>query len=283
MAKNTTPKKNTAPKASDKTTTKNVPATVEDKAPAKITAKTKFVKGSVEAECLKDIKARERKIDKAQRSLVGLWIAQGKELLEFMAITEVSQRLAAELTGVKRTMVNTYCTIASDPRMLNEDFQDQLEQFSQKELIKLSKLDDEEAFDKALETGEMPHAEKVEAKMGMTDVEAEDTEQPRWKTDMADIINNASDFYTAREAMLEYLAPEDEDDVEAEIEEAEEVEETTEEERLLTQAIQLTESDDVGEQATEMKLKKSVLKTALNDGIMSAATIKKLKAFIDAN
>jgi len=119
MAK-TTPKKTTPAKASAKTTTtKNVPATVADKAPAKINAKTKFTKGSVEAECVKEIKARERKIDKAQRSLVGLWIAQGKELLEFIAITEVSQRVAAELTVAKRKRVTNYCTIRCNPSLLH--------------------------------------------------------------------------------------------------------------------------------------------------------------------
>lgn len=275
MAKNTTPKKTTK-KSAAKAATANVPAKVEEVKVPKITAKTKFPKDSVENVTLKDIKARERKIDKAQRSLVALWIAQGKELNEFIAITGVSQRLAAELTGVKRTMVNTYCTIAADPRMLNEDFQDALEQFSQKELIALSKLDDEEAFDKALEDGELPKADKPHP---ITDVEAEPTEAPRWKTDMQDIIANSSDFYAAKEAMLTYLETDDEDDIEAIIEESGEL---NEEEQLLADAIAKCAFEDIGEQATDMKLKKSVLKTAINDGIMSATTVKKLTAYVAA-
>ena len=242
----------------------------------KITAKTKFAKDSVENEMVKDIKARERKIDKTGRSLVGLWLAQGKELNEFMAITEVSQRLAADLLGLKRSAVNAYSRMASNPLMLADESQEALEQFSQKELMQLAKLDDVEAFDKALEDGELPKTDKPHP---ITDVEAEPTAVPRWKTDMQDIIAGAADFYAAKEAMLAYLATDEDGDIEAEIEESGDL---TEDEQLLADAIAKCEAEGVAEQATEMGLKKSALKTAINDGIMSTTTIKKLNAFLAA-
>ncbi len=196
------------------TNTKNVPTVA-----VKITAKTKFQANSVEAVAVKDIKKREKKITTLGQSLVSLWIEQGKEINEFIAITEVSQRTASELLGVKRTALNTYCTIASDPRMLNEDFQEQLENFSQKDLIKLTKIDDEAIFDEALETGEIPKEDVI-------DVEVDESGDATpvdntWAKELHKIIDDADTLVDAKLALLDYLNPEES---EPETEDAEVVE-----------------------------------------------------------
>lgn len=288
-------KKDTVAKAPKNETPKNapVPATVEETpSPIKITGKTKFQKDSVEAEAVRDIKKREKKITTLGKSLVTLWIEQGKEILEFIAITEVSQRIASELLGVKRTSLNTYCTIASDPRMLNEDFQEALENFSQKDLIKLTKIDDEELFDQALEAGEIPKSEVIDVEVD-EDGDATPVVDDSWKADLIRIIENADTFLDAKLALTDLFnddEDEDESDDNGDGATPEAVEETEPEEvevepeglALVNEAIELSGEDDLAEQALAIGIKKSVLKKALAGEAISKTTINKLTDYVNS-
>lgn len=244
----------------------------------KITAKTKFQANSVEAVAVKDIKKREKKIIATGQSLVSLWIAQGKEILEFIAITEVSQRLAGELLGVKRTALNTYCTIASDPRMLNEDFQEQLENFSQKELIKLTKIDDEEAFDKALETGELPKHDVIDVEID-EDGEAEPVVDMAWKDDINKIIKRAKTIEGVEKSLTKYF-----NKLRAEAEPEDEPEKPVDPtySALIDEAIDLTGETDIAEQALAIGIKKSALVKAIETGTAPEKIINKLTTYVNS-
>jgi len=256
---------------------------VEPKAPVaiKITGKTKFEKDSVEAHLIKDVKGREKRIIKVGKSLVSLWLEQGKEINEFIAITEVSMRVASELLGVKRTALNTYCTIAKDPRMLNPEFTDQLENFTQKELIQLTKIDDEEAFDKALEDGALPAKEVVIDVEVDEDGNAEPEDDRTWAKELIEIINNSADLATAQDNIANYTPPV-EDEIDEIIEASgEDVEATPE--SILAEALEYTGTEDVGEQADELGIKKSVLKKVIVDpSSMSKDTLATLTEYVNS-
>ena len=241
----------------------------------KITAKTKFQANSVEAVAVKDIKKREKKIIATGQSLVSLWIAQGKEILEFIAITEVSQRLAGELLGVKRTALNTYCTIASDPRMLNEDFQEQLENFSQKELIKLTKIDDEEAFDKALETGELPKSDVIDVEVDEGG-NAEPVVDMAWKDDINKIINRAKTIEGVEKSLTKYF-----NKLRAEVESEPETP-TQDDSALIAEAVDLTGESDIAEQALAIGIKKSALVKAIETGSAPEKILNKLTTYVNS-
>jgi len=264
---------------SKKNETKNTPAVVEPKAPVaiKINGKTKFEKDSVEAGIIKDVKGREKRIIKVGKSLVSLWLEQGKEINEFIAITEVSMRVASELLGVKRTALNTYCTIAKDPRMLNPEFTDQLENFTQKELIQLTKLDDEEAFDKALEDGHLPKKEVVIDVEVDADGNAEPEADRTWAKELIEIIENSADLATAQDNIANYTPPAEAEDPEPEGE----TKATPAD--ILAEALEFAGTEDLGEQAEEFELKKSVLKKAIdNPSSMSAKTLKILTDYVNS-
>jgi len=245
----------------------------------KITAKTKFQANSVEAVAVKDIKKREKKIIATGQSLVSLWIAQGKEILEFIAITDVSQRLAGELLGVKRTALNTYCTIASDPRMLNEDFQEQLENFSQKDLIKLTKIDDEEIFDEALETGVIPKSDVIDVEVD-EDGEAEPVVDESWKDDITKIIKRAKSVAGVEKSLTKYF---NKLRAEAVVEEVPEPEAPTQDDSaLIAEAIELTGESDVAEQALAIGIKTKVLEKAIENGTASDKILAKITDYVNS-
>lgn len=240
----------------------------------------KFEKNSVEAETIRSVKQRQKKIDKAGVTLVGLWYEQGKELLELQSVLECSQRQLVEYTGLKRSALQAYMNIAQDPRLGEEDVIPKLANFTQKELVKLGQLDEDE-FNEAVDTGVLPatHVDATDTKPSKkTDrmpVEDTDIEPKQWQAELITFIMDAKDYESAKATLLAHFA---EDAVV--VEEEPEPETVDEDVDLLKAAIEATGEDTVEDQAEALGLKKGVLKTAIEDGVMSKATIKKLKAYI---
>ena len=246
----------------------------------KATTKTvvKFAKDSVEAVAIKDIKARQRKIENAGNTLVSLWYEQGKELTELQNILECSQNQLVKHTGLGRSAMKAYMGIAEDPRLGEEGIAKQLGAFNQKQLVQLGKLDEDE-FDKAIEDGALPSHKEPSNIKEPKEPKAKAKAEAKWATELKGLIDDANGNYDdAKEAILAYF----ELDVEVEEEEvAEEVADTSTEQALAEEAISLTEEDDLGEQALAIGIKKGVLKKALT-GDMSKVTHKKLTAYVNS-
>jgi len=244
---------------------------------AKSTKKTvakavKFAKDSVEAVTIKAIKARQKKIENAGNTLVGLWYEQGKELMELQSVLECSQNALVKHTGLGRSAMKAYMGIAEDPRLGEEGISKQLGQFNQKQLVQLGKLDEDE-FNDALETGALP-ANKEPSNIKEPKAKAE----AKWSLELKDLIDDAKgDYDTAKEAILAYF------ELDVEVEESEDVtdEHRSDEQVLAEEAVALTEETEIEAQAKELGIKKGVLKKALL-GDMSKTTFKKLTDYCNS-
>jgi len=164
--------------------------------------------------------------------------------------------------------------------MLNPEFTDQLENFTQKELIQLTKIDDEEAFDQALEDGHLPKKEVVIDVEVDADGNAEPEADRTWAKELIEIIENSADLATAQDNIANYTPP-------AEVEEVEDEPEAETPKGspadILAEALEFAGTEDLGEQAEELGLKKSVLKKAIaSPSTMSAKTLATLTDYVNS-
>ncbi len=102
------------------------------------------------------IQERELSINSIKTELIKQWIIQGEDLLKLQVQQQCSQNELTNLTGVSKGAVYNYIHISKD-RRLSEWLQGdhhggQLENFNQKQLLQLTKLDDS-AFETALQEG----------------------------------------------------------------------------------------------------------------------------------
>ena len=159
--------------------------------------------------------------------------------------------------------------------MLNPEFTDQLENFTQKELIQLTKIDDEDAFDKALEDGTLPAKEVVIDVEVDEDGNAEPEADRTWAKELIEIINNSADLATAQDNIANYTPPAQDPEPEGETKATPA--------DILAEALEFAGTEDLAEQAEEFELKKSVLKKAIDDpSSMSAKTLKTLTDYVNS-
>lgn len=116
-------------------------------------------------ELINSIQNRERNINSIKLEMMKQWQLQGQELLQLQMERDCSQNALTELTGISKASVYNYIHIAKDIRF-SELFKSdhhggQLEHFNQKQLVKLTKLNDED-FNKSIEFGAILLPEKVE-------------------------------------------------------------------------------------------------------------------------
>ena len=121
--------------------------------------KTQIIVPTVDVESktlLEEIEARENSIEHTQFMLIKLWISQGDDLMKLQEQESCSQNGLTALTGIKRSTIQVYIKLAKDIRMLAKlnsgHHGSQLEQFTQKQLLKLTKLSDD-AFEASLDAG----------------------------------------------------------------------------------------------------------------------------------
>ncbi len=107
---------------------------------------------------IKAIKKREQSIGNIKTELIKLWIVQGEDLLKLKTQQQCSQNELTKLTGVSKGAIYNYIRISKDKRISEwshgAHHGGQLENFNQKQLLQLTKLDDS-AFETALQAGKI--------------------------------------------------------------------------------------------------------------------------------
>ncbi len=99
---------------------------------------------------------RERKITSTKLEMIRLWISQGEDFKRLQDMGYSRNRLS-EMTGLSKGLVSNYLKLSRDKRLVNfvnttGHHGDHLEDMNQKQVLKLTKLDDK-AFYNAIETG----------------------------------------------------------------------------------------------------------------------------------
>ena len=237
----------------------------------------KFEKDSVEGITIRGIKSRQKKIDNAGITLVALWHAQGKELNELQMILECSARELEKHTGLKRTAINTYMNISQDPRLGEPETAKQLGQFTQKQLLTLATLDEDE-FNESVKTGNLPKSSTesaTPAKPTATTTEEKPEPTVEWKQELFDIVSGAVSIEDAEAKMSEYFGS----IVDVEVE-PETVDESNPDRALLIQALGATGENDITSQATELGVKPKALKKALDEGKITQTIIDKCNEYL---
>jgi len=247
----------------------------ENKKPAtkKVATKkpVKFAKDSVEAVSIREIKARQRKIDNAGITLVALWHAQGKELTALQLVLECSARELEKHTGLKRTAINTYMNISQDPRLGEPETAKQLGQFTQKQLLTLATLDEDE-FNDAVETGSLPKSHATPA----TPKATEDEPTVEWKQELFAIVSGAVSLDDAEAKLLAYFGS----IVEVEVEDVETLDEVNPDRALLMQALSATGETELEAQASELGIKPKALKKAIDEDKITQTIINKCTEYL---
>ena len=105
---------------------------------------------------IKTIQKRESSINNIKTEMIKHWISQGEDLLQLKVQQQCSQNDLTNLTGLSKGTVYNYIHIAKDKRVLEWLQSDhrggQLENFNQKQLLDLTKLDDI-AFETSINAG----------------------------------------------------------------------------------------------------------------------------------
>jgi len=125
---------------------------------------------------IQEIIKRDSKIKLSQQELVIQWIQQGLNMLKLYENHKCTQKNISERTGVSVGSVNKYITLASDIRLISFIFSDeynntgskQIERFNQKELIKLTTLNNVD-FNSTIESGKFPKSEKEDKSIKLSD------------------------------------------------------------------------------------------------------------------
>jgi len=118
-----------------------------------ITCNTNALRGLIES-----IKVREQNIDQLRIKMIEQYCIQGKELQKLQREKQCSKNALTELTGINKASVHNYISISNDSRISellesgNHGYQ--LETFNQKQLVKLSKLDDDN-FEQSIKAGRL--------------------------------------------------------------------------------------------------------------------------------
>jgi hypothetical protein len=151
-----------------------------------------------------------------------LWIEQGKELLELQAEQEAlgngrkngfGVRKLAELTGLNRGSVDYYLKLASDPRLTKVSTA--VDTFNQKQLVELTKLDDEH-FEKSVEVGKIVKPKKKEViqetevtEAEIVEVEEEEEEEETIKEKMMKLVAESFEDFKEIARELGYVKKEE--------------------------------------------------------------------------
>lgn len=111
---------------------------------------------------IEQIQQRDLKVQISQRELVKLWILQGVDMLRLHKDYNYTQESISEVTGLSQALVSIYITLANDKRLYsiitgNKEYQ--IERFNQKELKKLTTLNDID-FTETIQTGKFPKTPK---------------------------------------------------------------------------------------------------------------------------
>ena len=111
---------------------------------------------------IEQIQKRDLKVQISQRELVKLWILQGVDMLKLHKDHNYTQESISEVTGLSQALVSIYITLANDKRLYsiitgNKEYQ--IERFNQKELKKLTTLNDID-FTETIQTGKFPKTSK---------------------------------------------------------------------------------------------------------------------------
>ena len=112
------------------------------------------------------IQNREHAIHTKRIEMIKLWIDQGNDLLKLQTEQGCSQNALSEITEISRRAVQNYIHLSKDKR-LSEYLQQggyrgsQLEDFTQKQLVSLTKLDDD-AFEVSIQEGKIINTYKKE-------------------------------------------------------------------------------------------------------------------------
>ncbi len=105
---------------------------------------------------IKTIQKRELSINNIKTEMIKHWISQGEDLLQLQVQQQCSQNKLTNLTGVSKGSVYNYIHIAKDKRVLewlqSDHHGGQLENFNQKELLQLTKLNDS-SFETSINSG----------------------------------------------------------------------------------------------------------------------------------
>ena len=108
-------------------------------------------------ELIDRIQNRELYISNIRVEMIKQWSLQGQELQQLQIEHQCTQNALTKLTGISKASVYNYISISKDPRILKlldkgDHRGGQLECFNQKQLVKLTKLDDGE-FEASVATG----------------------------------------------------------------------------------------------------------------------------------
>ena len=107
---------------------------------------------------INNIKKREIYIKNIKVEMIKQWSQQGNELQQLQIECQCSQNYLTKLTGISKASVYNYMKISKDSRILelieSDHHGGQLECFNQKQLVRLTKLDDN-AFEEAITTGSL--------------------------------------------------------------------------------------------------------------------------------
>ena len=113
---------------------------------------------------ISQIQKRDIKVQLSQRELVKLWISQGVDMLKLNEEYHYTQEQISDITGVSQAQISLYITFASDRRLVfsiiaTDKNTKHLERFNQKELKKLTTLNDID-FNTTIESGVFPKSAK---------------------------------------------------------------------------------------------------------------------------
>lgn len=125
--------------------------------------KGKTMETNISESLINTIKEREKSINNSKIEIIKQWISQGADLLKLQEQLQCSQNDLTKITGVSKGTVSIYVQFSKDPRFLDwirgDHHSGQLENFNQKQLLQLSKLNDS-AFEVSINTGVIVSAPK---------------------------------------------------------------------------------------------------------------------------
>jgi len=113
---------------------------------------------------VEQIQKRDLEVQQSQKELVILWINQGLDMMKLSKEYKYSQDDISDITGVSQAQISLYISLASDKRLVAslspaDKNTKRLERFNQKELKKLTTLNDVD-FNSTIETGIFPKSAK---------------------------------------------------------------------------------------------------------------------------
>ena len=121
---------------------------------------------------IQQIQNRDIKVQLSQRELVSLWMMQGLDMIKLHNEHNHTQATISELTGVSQAQISLYISLASDARLVSsiiatDKNTKHLERFNQKELKKLTTLNDVD-FNHTVESGVFPKIAKEDKRIELS-------------------------------------------------------------------------------------------------------------------